>query len=135
MPVIANQAGNAGQQSLAVTLRDRARRDPGTASRLQCGARRPRAINGVIGGTLVGLLILVSGAQWRVGCVAATSMAFALALGCFAGSTIPILMRRFGADPATASTIFLTMVTDSTSFLAFLGSARMLAGWLLPAQS
>jgi Mg/Co/Ni transporter MgtE len=41
-------------------------------------------------------------------------------------------MRRFGADPATASTIFLTMVTDSTSFLAFLGSARMLSGWLLP---
>ncbi len=134
MPVIANQAGNAGQQSLAVTLRGivldeiRGHRIPGLVLREAATG----AINGIVGGTLVGLLVLVSGAPWRVGCVAATSMAFALALGCFAGSTIPILMRRFGADPATASTIFLTMVTDSTSFLAFLGSARMLSGWLLP---
>ena len=40
------------------------------------------------------------------------------------------VVRRFGADPATASTIFLTMVTDSMSFLAFLGLASALSGWI-----
>jgi len=43
---------------------------------------------------------------------------------------LPLIMRRLGADPATASTIFLTMVTDSISFLIFLGAAASLSGWL-----
>jgi magnesium transporter len=46
------------------------------------------------------------------------------------GSSLPLLVRRFGADPATASTIFLTMVTDSMSFLVFLGLAYLLSGWI-----
>jgi magnesium transporter len=46
------------------------------------------------------------------------------------GSSLPLAVRRVGADPATASTIFLTMVTDSMSFLVFLGLASGLAGWI-----
>ena len=59
----------------------------------------------------------------------------------FAGASTPgsvgwalpytqVEVRRFGADPATASTIFLTMVTDSMSFLAFLGLASALSSWI-----
>jgi magnesium transporter len=44
-------------------------------------------------------------------------------IGCLTGSALPLLMKRMGADPATASTIFLTMVTDTMSFLVFLGLA------------
>jgi magnesium transporter len=46
------------------------------------------------------------------------------------GASIPLVLRRFGLDPATASTIFLTMVTDSVSFLVFLGLAAGLATFL-----
>ena len=58
-------------------------------------------------------------------------MTAALAIGTLTGSSLPLLMRRLGFDPATASTIFLTMVTDSMSFFVFLGLASMLQSWLI----
>ena len=70
------------------------------------------------------------GDSWRLGVVVAIAMGVALTFGCLTGAAIPILLRRAGADPATASTIFLTMVTDSMSFLTFLGLASALSGWL-----
>jgi len=139
MPVIANQAGNAGQQSLAVTLRGIVLDEvhEGTAIRLV----RREAMVGVINGAICGLLVgaIVGGMQWmlhpdadlwRLGVVVGVAMTVALSLGTFVGSSLPLLVRRVGADPATASTIFLTMVTDSTSFLIFLGLASVLAGWI-----
>lgn len=138
MPVIANQAGNAGQQSLAVTLRGivldqvRTRRVwPLLVREAAVGA-----FNGLVGGVLVGLGLglfstLVKGASWQLGLVAAIAMAVSLALGCFVGSSMPILMRRLGFDPATGSTIFLTMTTDTISFFTFLSLAQLLSGWLL----
>jgi magnesium transporter len=139
MPVIANQAGNAGQQSLAVTLRgivlDEVRE--GSALRLV----RREAIVGMVNGTICGLLVggVVAGIEylqhpeatmWKLGAVVAISMTIALSVGTVVGSSLPLLVRRFGADPATASTIFLTMVTDSMSFLVFLGLASALSGWI-----
>ena len=137
MPVIANQSGNAGQQSLAVTLRgivlDQVNEK--VAARLLLRETMVGAINGLIAGVLVGSLVagisLASGSDtWRLGAVIAVSMTCSLTIGTFTGTGLPILMRRLGADPATASTIFLTMVTDSLSFLIFLGTAASLAGWL-----
>lgn len=137
MPVIANQSGNAGQQSLAVTLRgivlDQVNEK--VAARLLLRETMVGAINGLIAGVLVGSLVagisLASGSDtWRLGAVIAISMTCSLTIGTFTGTGLPILMRRLGADPATASTIFLTMVTDSLSFLIFLGTAASLAGWL-----
>ena len=138
MPVIANQAGNAGQQSLAVTLRgivlDQIR--PNRAFPLVLREALVGAINGVIGGLIVGVVIGIIGslfgeASWRLGVVAGLSMTAALAIGTLTGSSLPLLMRRLGFDPATASTIFLTMVTDSMSFFVFLGLASLLQSWLI----
>ena len=64
------------------------------------------------------------------GVVVAIAMTVALSVGTVVGSSLPLVVRRVGADPATASTIFLTMVTDSTSFLIFLGLASSLASWI-----
>ena len=94
------------------------------------------AINGLIGGVLVGLVITIIGnltgvAGWRLGVIAGVAMTAALAIGTFTGSSLPILMKRLGIDPATASTIFLTMVTDSMSFLVFLGLASLLQNWMM----
>ena len=137
MPVIANQSGNAGQQSLAVTLRgivlDQVNHK--VASRLLFRESAVGAINGLIAGILVGTLVasiaIYSGSgTWKLGVVIAISMVCSLTIGTFTGTALPMLMRRLGADPATASTIFLTMVTDSLSFLIFLGTAATLSGWL-----
>ncbi len=139
MPVIANQAGNAGQQSLAVTLRgivlDEVRE--GSALRLVRREAMVGIINGTICGVLVGLCvgIIESIAHpetelWKVGFIVAIAMTVALAVGTLVGSSLPLVVRRYGADPATASTIFLTMVTDSMSFLVFLGLVASMSGWI-----
>jgi magnesium transporter len=129
MPLVANQSGNAGQQSLAVTLRGivldqiRPRRAmPHIVRETSVGL-----VNGIICGVMVGSAVagieLALGRPWQIGAVIALSMACTLMIGCLTGSTLPLLMKRMGADPATASTIFLTMVTDTMSFLVFLGLA------------
>jgi magnesium transporter len=53
-----------------------------------------------------------------------------MSVACIAGAMVPILLRRFGQDPATASSIFLTTITDMTGFLSFLGIATLLSGML-----
>jgi magnesium transporter len=139
MPVIANQAGNAGHQSLAVTLRGLVLGEV-RDERVWPLLGRETAL-GFITGTIVGLLVAVvvtvtslvmptTQASWQLGLVVAFSMSGALTIGCLFGSGMPLLMHRLGADPATASTIFLTMLTDSVSFLAFLGLASLLQSWL-----
>jgi magnesium transporter len=140
MPVIANQAGNAGQQSLAVTLRgivlDQVQ--PRTSSRLVMREGLVGLVNGAFTGLLVGTIVAViehftdpGRSALGLGTVVAVAMTIALTVGCVVGSAMPLILRRLGADPATASTIFLTMVTDSTSFFTFLGLASLLAHWLL----
>lgn len=139
MPVIANQAGNAGQQSLAVTLRGIVLDEVREGAAL--GLVRREALVGLVNGTICGVLVgaVVGGMQWwahpdeglwKLGLVVGVAMTAALAVGTLVGSSLPLLVRRFGADPATASTIFLTMVTDSMSFLVFLGLAYLLSGWI-----
>ena len=139
MPIIANQAGNAGQQSLAVTLRGlvlgevRGKRAwPLVRREITIGM-----INGFIVGTSIGLVVALMSltgfrdVQWSLGIVIAVAMTASVAAGCLAGSAMPLLLDRLGFDPATGSTIFLTMVTDSVSFLTFLGLANLLQHTLM----
>lgn len=141
MPMIANQAGNAGQQSLAVTLRGlvlgevRGERVWSLLSR--------ETLLGIVAGLIVGALLtvvisilgwtgLVESASPQLGLVAAIAMTGSLGVGCLVGTGMPILMERLNRDPATASTIFLTMVTDSVSFFTFLGLAWAFKSVIIP---
>ncbi len=137
MPIIANQSGNAGQQSLAVTLRGIVL-DQIQPNRTLMHVRRELTVgmlNGLICGVLVGSLVAVAkvltDGQWHLGVVVGISMVLTLSIGCLTGSAMPLIMRRLGFDPATASTIFLTMVTDSMSFFIFLGLASLFAQWIM----
>lgn len=141
MPVIANQAGNAGQQSLAVTLRGmvlgevRGKQAATIVAReLVVGLLTGLCVGALlaIGAWLIGAAGWVEGLDWRLGIVGGVAMTGALSMGCLVGAGLPLLMERLGRDPATASSIFLTMVTDSTSFATFLGIAWLLRAWLLP---
>jgi len=109
----------------------------GTALRLV----RREAMVGFVNGTICGLLVGAAigafeyfqapeSTMWKLGVVVAVAMTVALSIGTLVGSGLPLVVRRLGADPATASTIFLTMATDSMSFLVFLGLASALASWI-----
>ena len=139
MPIIAAQAGNAGHQSLAVTLRgivlDEVRQErvwPLVTRELIVGLLTGAAL-GLVVMVLIGLMAAspwLDGASWPLGAVAAFAMAVSTVAGTLAGVSIPLLMRRFGADPAMASAIFLIMITDAVAFATFLGTARLSAHWL-----
>lgn len=132
MPVVAGQAGNAGAQALAVTMR-------GLVLREISLRHWPRVAMKEVGvGFLNGLAVAATTAAgvyiWSgsvgLALVIATAMVIAMVAAGFAGATVPIMLSRFGQDPATASSIFLTTVTDIVGFFAFLGIATLLSGML-----
>lgn len=138
-PVIANASGNTGQQSLAVALRGlvlgQVRR--GLVARLLLREMAVGALIGMLVGTVFALSItaldatgLIPEMSWRLGVVAGLAMTGAMTVGCLVGSAIPIVLDRLGFDPATASSIFLTMLTDSLSYAVFLTIAFVLHGWI-----
>jgi magnesium transporter len=134
LPVLAGQSGNTGCQALAVTLRAMTLNElkPGMETQLV----RKEAILGVMNGMLVGLTAgaamlgyaILNGSAEPVmlaGIVIAAMLASCAAAG-VAGVLIPLLLRRFGADPATASTIFLTTAADVVSMGLMLGLATII---------
>ena len=134
LPVLAGQSGNTGCQALAVTLRGL------TLGELKPGTERAlvakEGLLGLINGALVGLtagagMFIVARMQGNANPLAlAAIVAMAMTASCVvsgvAGALIPLTLRRVGADPATASSIFLTTATDVASMGLFLGLATML---------
>jgi len=84
-------------------------------------------INGVLFAVLTGLVAFAWFDSADIGIVIALAMTINMVVAGLAGASIPILLERTGADPAIASSVFLTTITDVIGFLAFLG----LATWLL----
>ena len=135
MPLIAALAGNAGHQALAVTLRgivlDEVRRD-----RIFPLIRRELFVGLIAGISIGGIVMLVlwmfgdSQLATRLGVIFALAMVTSMGVGTLTGASIPLLMRRFGADPAQASAIFLVMVTDAVAFSTLLGFAAWSIHWM-----
>lgn len=138
MPVVATLGGNSGQQSLAVMVRGLATDDvPGSQIRSILGRQlRVGVLNGLILATiaviltsiLMGMGVLDHRAVpiWRVGLAVAIAVIVNLTIAALAGSGIPLLLRKLGQDPALASTIFLTLITDAMGFGGFLLTASVL---------
>lgn len=128
MPMVALLGGNGGAQSLAVIIRAMALGDlpPGRAMR---AVRREFFVGLSNAGSLAvmaGLAAwLVSGSA-RIGFVMGFAVGLNLIVAGVAGSGIPVLLRKLGLDPALASNIFLTIVTDLVGFGGFLLTARLL---------
>ena len=132
MPVIAAMAGNSAIQATTVAVRRLAL--AGRPTRPARSLSREIAAGIVIGG-MVGVLLGVTGGLWqdslRVGIVVGASMWLAIALGASWGAAFPLLLDRLGLDPAVSSSVFLTTMTDTLSFLLILGSATyFLVRWL-----
>ena len=129
MPIVASMGGNTGTQALTVTVRRLATREI-TFSNAKSVIGREFAIafvNGVIFAVLVGIVAHVWFGIAGLGVVIAAAMLINLAGAGFFGVIIPMSLKRFGVDPAVASPVLLTTITDAVGFLSFLG----LATWIL----
>ena len=134
LPVLAGQSGNTGCQALAVTLRGM------TLGELRAGSERKlvakEAFLGLLNGGLVGLVaaagMYITATSQQNAAALHLSLAVLLAMiaSCvvsgISGAMIPLTLKKFGFDPATASSIFLTTATDIASMGCFLGLATVL---------
>jgi magnesium transporter len=128
MPLVAAIGGNSGAQGLAVTIRAMAvgGLPPGRAGR---AIRREALIglsNGVMTAVLSGLLGGFVAGDKKIGLVIAIAVLVNLTIAGIVGSSIPTILRRIGLDPALASNIFMTAVTDTVGMGGFLMTAKLL---------
>ncbi len=130
MPVIAAMGGNAGTQALAVTVRRIAVGMIPQGKAL--GVLAKELLVGVVNGLAVGLVIgavAVVGRGWDFGIVVMLAMWGSLVLATSAGAAIPLILKKLGVDPAVASSVFVTALTDVVAFFLLFGLAALL---LLP---
>jgi magnesium transporter len=125
MPIVAGVGGNAGTQTLAVTVRAIATNQL-TDSNTRRAIKREMAIafmNGATIAALAGIGVTLWFQNLHLGFVIAAAMQCNILLAGFAGVFIPVMLDRFDQDPAVASSVFVTMITDSMGFLIFLSLA------------
>ena len=125
MPIVAGVGGNAGTQTLAVTVRAIATNQLTGSNRWRAVGREIRValLNGLTIAVLIGVGVTLVLGSAQLGAVIAAAMLINIIVAGFAGVMVPLTLERAGADPAVASSVFVTMVTDSMGFLAFLGLA------------
>ncbi len=128
MPIIAALGGNAGSQALAVTVRRLA--VSGDLGHGRYEPVRKETVIGLVNGAVLGIaaagLSLVVGGNPMLGLVVLMAMWGNLVMAGFAGSFIPTILNRLGADPAVASGVFVHALTDFLGFLLLLGLASAL---------
>jgi len=129
LPVVAGQSGNSGAQALAVTMRGLVLREVSLRQWPRIVAKE--AMVGLVNGLAVAATTALGVYIWSrsIGLVFVIVLAMIISMiaAGLAGALVPILLRRFGQDPATASSIILTTVTDVVGFFSFLGIATLLA--------
>ena len=130
MPIVASMGGNAGTQTMTVTVRALATNKLGRVNAPRVVARE--AFVGVANGLILSIILAAVVFIWfgsgKLGAVIGAALIFnAIAAG-LAGILIPLAMDALDLDPAPASGVFVTMVTDIVGFFAFLGLASI---WLL----
>ena len=126
MPIVAGVGGNAGTQTLAVTVRAIATNQLTGSNRWRAVvARDPRRADERADHRRADRGRRDAGARHRrqLGAVIAAAMLTNIVIAGLAGVLVPLALERAGADPAVASSVFVTMVTDSMGFLVFLGLA------------
>lgn len=135
LPVVSSQCSNAGCQTLAVTLRGMTLNElrPGRAGKLLAKEAWVGFLNGVLVGIVAALGMYViarmqhNAQAMPLALITLVATAFSSVASGIAGAAVPMTLKKAGADPAMASSIFLTTATDVVSMGLFLG----LAQWLL----
>ena len=127
MPIVASMGGNAGTQTLTVTVRQLALGDisRGDAKDTVLKEVYLALMNGFFFAAVIGLVAWLWFAMPLLGVVIAASMVINLFSAGFFGAVIPLLLQKLGIDPAVGSSVLLTTVTDIVGFFSFLGLASV----------
>ena len=127
MPIVASMGGNAGTQTLTVAVRAIAMRQlsPNTVRGFVAREFSVGLLNGVIFAATCGMISWLWFGNSEIALVMAAAMVFNLVVAGLSGALIPLGLEKFGVDPAVASSVFITTVTDVVGFLSFLGLAAM----------
>ena len=130
MPIVASMGGNAGTQTMTVAVRALATRDLDiyNAGRIIRREVTVGFLNGVLFAVLIGVVSVIWFGSLGLGLVIAVAMVVNMVSAALSGIMVPLILDRAGADPATASSVFVTTVTDVVGFFAFLGLAAWLFG-------
>jgi magnesium transporter len=134
LPVLAGQSGNTGSQALAITLRGLTLGD--LKSGKEAALIRKEAFLGLFNGAAVGLvaatgMYVVARIENLPSAAMLSTVVFLAMIGSciisgICGAVVPLILKQFGADPVTASSIFLTTATDVVSMGMLLGLAKVL---------
>ena len=127
MPIVAGIGGNSGNQTITMIVRAMAM---GQLTGMQAGRLLKKEVgvalvNGIIWGTVMGVVSWLLYGSIGIGLVMIAAMTLNLLLAASVGVLIPVIMDKFGRDPALGSSVLITAVTDSGGFLIFLGLATI----------
>ena len=127
MPIVAGIGGNSGNQTITMIVRALALNQitPDSAKRLWRKELAVSLFNGLIWGGVIGVVAYMLYANAALGVVMTAAMTLNLLLAAFCGVGIPMLMMKFGRDPALGSSVLITAMTDSGGFFIFLGLASL----------
>lgn len=127
MPIVAGIGGNSGNQTITMIVRAMALDQITTANTFRLLGKELTVsfINGIIWGTVIGLVAYYLYGSWPLGIVMMLAMTLNLLLAALMGVIIPMAMVKFGRDPALGSSVMITAVTDSGGFFIFLGLATL----------
>lgn len=128
MPIVAGMGGNAATQTLAVLVRGISLKQIRlkTALRTLKSEVGAGAVNGLLNGFLVALVVIIKDREPLIALVLALAMVVNLIVAATFGTLVPLVMARFKKDPASSATIFITTATDVLGFLVFLGLASLI---------
>lgn len=128
MPIVASMGGNAGTQALTVAVRALATRELSNTNTWRVIWKE--AFVGTLNGLAFAVISAIVTILWfqtpMLGLIIGLAMIINMFVAGFFGASIPIIINRFGGDPAVSSTVFLTTITDVVGFFVFLGLAAML---------
>jgi magnesium transporter len=127
MPIVGSLGGNAGTQTVAVSVRALAMGELTAVNGLRFVAKELAvgALHGLIFAVILGAAVVAWFGDWKLGAVLGAAMICSLLVAPLAGTLIPIALQKLGVDPAVSSPVFLNTVTDVVGFLAFLGLATI----------
>lgn len=127
MPIVASMGGIAGSQTLTIVIRGMALGHIGPANSMRI-IRRELGIgllNGIVWSVVVGSITILWFGDYAVAGVIACAILVNLQLGVLCGAMVPLVIRRYGGDPALGGSVILTGITDAVGFFVFLGLATM----------
>jgi magnesium transporter len=129
MPIVASMGGNAGTQTMTVTVRALAtnKLGPVNAPRVITREAFVGVLNGAILSVIIAAVVFIWFGSTKLGAVIGAAMIVNSIAAALAGILIPLVMHKLDLDPAPASGVFVTTVTDVVGFFAFLGLATI---WL-----